>query len=156
MLPADLRAAEAEALEALAAALVAEPKGLWTAEFRFEGLRLMPVALRLGAALTPRFPNLRLLFPDAGATALAKRDAPEQASQLASLRDLMRLQQADGGSEGLRRTYVAAANPPYRPMQPTCDRLRGDPTWTYRTIDTGHDMMVTAPADLANLLLEIA
>ncbi len=61
-----------------------------------------------------------------------------------------------GGSEGLRRTYVAAANPPYRPMQPTCDRLRGDPTWTYRTIDTGHDMMVTAPADLANLLLEIA
>ena len=35
-----------------------------------------------------------------GATALAKRDAPEQAAQLSSLGDLMRLQQADGGHDG--------------------------------------------------------
>jgi pimeloyl-ACP methyl ester carboxylesterase len=61
-----------------------------------------------------------------------------------------------GGSDGLPRTYVAAANPPYRPMQPVYDRVRTDPTWRWRTIDTGHDMMVTAPADLANLLLELA
>ena len=54
------------------AALAAGQRGMWTVEFRFEGLRIMPVALRLLAALTPAHPGLRLLFPDAGATALAK------------------------------------------------------------------------------------
>ena len=47
MLPADLRTAEAEALQALQAALAAGSGGRWTVEFRFEGLRLMPVVLRL-------------------------------------------------------------------------------------------------------------
>lgn len=60
-----------------------------------------------------------------------------------------------GGSDGLPRTYVAAANPPFRPMQAIYDRVRADPTWRYRTIDAGHDMMVTAPTDLANLLLDV-
>ena len=96
MLPADLRTAEVEALAAVQAALAAGQRGLWTVEFRFEGLRIMPVALRMLAALTPAHAGIRLLFPDAGATALAKRDAPEQAAQLSSLGDLMRLQQADG------------------------------------------------------------
>jgi pimeloyl-ACP methyl ester carboxylesterase len=59
-----------------------------------------------------------------------------------------------GGSDGLPRTYVAAANPAYRPMLPVYERVRADPSWRYRTIDTGHDMMVTAPADLASLLLD--
>ena len=59
-----------------------------------------------------------------------------------------------GGSEGLRRTYVAAADPPFASMVPTYARLEHDPSWSYRTIGTGHDMMVTAPADLASLLLE--
>jgi hypothetical protein len=95
MLPADLRSAEAEALKAVEAALASDPRGLWTVEFRFEGLRIMPVALRLLTALTPTRPGLRLLFPDAGAAALARRDAPDQAGQLSSLGDLMRLQQAD-------------------------------------------------------------
>ncbi|RPH40404.1 MAG: alpha/beta hydrolase, partial [Burkholderiales bacterium] len=62
---------------------------------------------------------------------------------------------ARGGSDGLPRTYVAAANPPYRPMQPVYDRVRVDPSWRYLTIDTGHDMMVTEPASLANLLLDL-
>lgn len=76
MLPADLRSAEAEALKAVEAALASDPRGLWTVELRFEGLRIMPVALRLLTALTPTRPGLRLLFPDAGAAALARRDAP--------------------------------------------------------------------------------
>ena len=36
MLPADLRRAEAEAVDAIAAALASQAKGFWTAEFRFE------------------------------------------------------------------------------------------------------------------------
>ncbi|MFZ9974178.1 MAG: DUF1995 family protein, partial [Vulcanococcus sp.] len=69
MLPADLRQAEEEALAAVQAALGSQSRGLWTVDFRFEGLRILPVALRLLASLTPQYPEARLLFPDAGATA---------------------------------------------------------------------------------------
>ncbi len=101
MLPADLRSAEAEALGAIQAALESGHRGLWTVELRFEGLRLLPLALRLHGALTAVLPGAKLLCADAGATALAKRDAPALAASIASLRDQMRLQQADGGSEGV-------------------------------------------------------
>ena len=60
-----------------------------------------------------------------------------------------------GGSDGLPRTYVAAADPAYPPMRGVCERVRADPGWTWRTLATGHDMMVTAPAALANLLLAV-
>jgi hypothetical protein len=124
MLPADLRCAEAEALTAVQAALASQARGLWTVELRFEGLRILPVALRLLAALTPQRPEARLLFPDAGATALAKRDAPEQAAQLSGLGDLLRLQQADGGSEGL--VLLAAPTPAdYEEVESLCAQHRG-------------------------------
>jgi hypothetical protein len=124
MLPADLRTAEAEALQATAAALAEGSRGLWTVEFRFEGLRIMPVALRLLMGLTPRAANLRLLFPDAGATALAKRDAADQAGQISSLGDLQRLQQADGGSDG---TLILVAPTPadYDDVERVCAQHRG-------------------------------
>jgi len=95
MLPPDLRTAEAEALEALRAALAADAKGRWTLEMRFEGLRLMPVVLRLGAALEADELPFRLLFADAGATALARRDGPELADHIASFSDQRRRQQAE-------------------------------------------------------------
>ena len=124
MLPADLRSAEAEALAAVQAALASQAKGLWTVEWRFEGLRILPVALRLLAALTPQRPEARLLFPDAGATALAKRDSPEQAAQLLGLGDLLRLQQADGGSDGL--VLLAAPTPAdYEEVENLCAQHRG-------------------------------
>jgi hypothetical protein len=124
MLPADLCSAEAEALQAVEAALTADPRGLWTVELRFEGLRIMPVALRLLTALSPTRPGLRLLFPDAGAAALARRDAPDQASQLSSLGDLMRLQQADGGSEG-PLMLVAPTPADYEEVEQVCAQHRG-------------------------------
>lgn len=124
MLPADLRTAEAEALQAIQAALDVASKGLWTAELRFEGLRLMPVALRLLASLSQSRDDLRMLFPDAGATALAKRDAPDLAPQLASLRDQMRLQQADGGSEGVI-VLVAPTPADYEEVEQVCALHRG-------------------------------
>ena len=46
-LPSDLFAAEAQLLAAVLAAFNKKPKGSWSAEIRFEGLRIMPVALRL-------------------------------------------------------------------------------------------------------------
>ena len=124
MLPPDLRSAEAEALAAIQAALAGGAKGLWNVELRFEGLRLLPVVLRLQAALKPSLSGLRLLFPDAGATALAQRDAPEMAAEIASLRDQMRLQQADGGSHGV--LLLASPSPAdYEEVEQVCALHRG-------------------------------
>ena len=105
MLPADLRAAEAQALAAVVAALGAEPKGRWTVDWRFQGLRLLPVVLRfsealLGSAGPMGDQTLKVLFPDAGACALAKRDAPELAPLCSYFRGHMRVQ-SDGPSRGV-------------------------------------------------------
>ena len=35
-------------------------------------------------------------------------------------------------------------------------RVRGDAGWRMRTLDTDHDAMVTAPAELTRLLIDIA
>jgi hypothetical protein len=93
-------------------------------EFRFEGLRLLPVALRFLAGLSGRHPGLRMLCADAGATALAKRDGPDFAPQLASLRDQMRLQQADGGSGGVL-VLVAPTPADYDDVEQVCALHRG-------------------------------
>ena len=124
MLPVDLRTAEAELLTAMAAALAKGGRQRWTAELRFEGLRILPVALRLSAALLPRFSDLRLVCPDAGATALAKRDAPDLAPAITSLGDVQRLQQADGGSDGVL-LIVAPTPADYDDVERTCGQHRG-------------------------------
>ena len=59
------------------------------------------------------------------------------------------------GSDGLRRTYIAATTPPYAPLAAIHERIRADETWSFTTIDTGHDAMVTAPAELASLLMRL-
>ena len=133
MLPPDLRHAEAEALEALIQALISDPKGRWTVEFRFEGLRLMPVALRLAQKLmesrsdsaqaSPGPGDVLMLFPDAGAMALARRDQPAMAGIISSLGDLRR-RQSDGPSEGV--LLLASAGPAdYEDVEALCEHHRG-------------------------------
>lgn len=39
------------------------------------------------------------------------------------------------------------------PIEP---QVKGKPGWTWKTLDTGHDAMVTAPAELTQMLLEVA
>ena len=83
VLPPDLLKAEADLLKAVKAA-VASPDGTrWGATLRFENLRLLPVALRLAEALSAVDSSFRLLWPDAGAAALARRDAPDLAASIA-------------------------------------------------------------------------
>ena len=85
MLPPDLRSAEAETLTAVRSALAAEPRGRWTVEWRFEGLRLLAPALRLaGDLLTETGRGGRLLFADEGAAALARRESEILAPRIAS------------------------------------------------------------------------
>jgi hypothetical protein len=101
MLPPDLRSAEAETLTAVRSALAAEPRGRWTVEWRFEGLRLLAPALRLaGDLLTEAGRGGRLLFADEGAAALARRESDILAPRIASFGDERRRQGEAGGNGG--------------------------------------------------------
>ena len=82
-LPADLLSAESDLLVAVQAALASGDGSRWGATLRFENLRLLPVALRLAEALAAAHTDLRVLWPDAGAAALARRDAPKMAAAIA-------------------------------------------------------------------------
>ena len=82
-LPVDLLSAESDLLVAVQAALASGDGSRWGATLRFENLRLLPVALRLAEALAAAHTDLRVLWPDAGAAALARRDAPEMAAAIA-------------------------------------------------------------------------
>ena len=83
VLPPDLLKAEADLLKAVKAAVASPDGSRWGATLRFENLRLLPVALRLAEALSAVNSNFRLLWPDAGAAALARREAPDLAASIA-------------------------------------------------------------------------
>lgn len=122
MLPPDLRAAEEQALEALRAALAASQPGRWTVDFRFEGLRLLPLALRCCDRLLQET-SLRLLFPDAGAAALARRDAPALAGRIGSFSEERR--RPAGEEESGVLVLVAPSQAEYEEVEALCGRHRG-------------------------------
>jgi hypothetical protein len=119
MLPPDLKSAEAEALLALRSALAADPRGRWTAELRFEGLRLLPVVLRLAGALQGEGTDLALLFADAGATALARRDAGEGGPPIASYAEHRR-RSGEGASTPSVLLLVGASPADYEEVEALC------------------------------------
>ena len=123
MLPADLAAAEAQARDALLAALVADVNGRWTVEWRFEGLRLLPLALRLARQLVAAGREPRLVFADAGAAALAKRDGPDLAERCADFKSLLR-EQGQETSQGLLLA-VAPSPAEYGDFERLCQQHRG-------------------------------
>ncbi len=136
MLPPDLRSAEAETLTAVRSALAAEPRGRWTVEWRFEGLRLLAPALRLaGNLLTEAGRGGRLLFADEGAAALARRESEILAPRIASFGDERRRQgeaggeaggegSGEGGGEGLL-LLVAPSQAEYDLVEALCGAHRG-------------------------------
>jgi len=121
-LPADLAAAEAELLSALQSALGSSSKGRWTLELRFEGLRLAPVALRLQRQLDQPERRCKLLFADAGATALAKRDAPDQADSISSVPDCHR---GELPPESTVLLCVTPGPPDYEDVEILCEKHAG-------------------------------
>jgi hypothetical protein len=123
MLPSDLQEAEGQLLDAALAALQSAQRGCWTLELRFEGLRLLPIALRLTAALDLRQIPLRLLCSDMGATALARRDAPDLADSIASFGDQRRLQAA-GSTEGVL-LLLGASQADYDVVESLCEAHNG-------------------------------
>lgn len=61
----------------------------------------------------------------------------------------------NSGSDGLRRTYIAAIKPSLAALVSTHNRIKSDPTWSFTTLEAGHDAVVTAPDELASLLLAV-
>jgi len=59
------------------------------------------------------------------------------------------------GAAVLSRTYLWCKGYTAGSFGPFAERARTDPAWRCHELDTGHDAMITAPADVARLLLEV-
>jgi pimeloyl-ACP methyl ester carboxylesterase len=57
------------------------------------------------------------------------------------------------GGDKLRRTYVYCSKPAMGAFDQFAERLRDDRKWTFHELKTGHDAMVTAPGDVAKILM---
>jgi hypothetical protein len=62
----------------------------------------------------------------------------------------------NGGIDGVGTTFICCTRRPNDGVPDLAEALvRGHPEWTWRTIDAGHDVMVSAPGELAEMLLTI-
>jgi pimeloyl-ACP methyl ester carboxylesterase len=67
------------------------------------------------------------------------------------------LRLADGAGFGGPKTFVACLEaPPAGWRDAMAERARAERGWRYRELAAGHDAMITAPSELADLLLEVA
>ena len=121
--PADLLEAEDQAQQALLEALAEPKQRRWSVHWRFEGLRILPVALRFAQALASQGHAPLLVWPDAGAAALARRDGGALASANASLQDVLagRMDQRQG------ELLIAVTPQPsdYDTLEQVCERWTG-------------------------------
>ena len=122
-LPADLLAAEEAMLQAALAAVGSGEGQRWAASLRFEGLRLLPVAVRLARALIAAGQDLLMVWPDAGAAALARRDAEDLKEVILDFNQLKRAE-----SDGPDTRLLLAVNPSpadYEEFQALCENHSG-------------------------------
>ena len=88
-LPRDLKEAEQVFSTTCLQILNNTRTGRFTLDLKFEGLRLMPVVIRLKQYLDSHGLKTKLLWPDAGATALAKKNAPTLANDIFSFKTII-------------------------------------------------------------------
>ena len=98
-LPADLLMAEAQLQDAVVAALASGSARRWSANLRFENLRILPVALRLARALLAKDCPVCIVWPDAGAAALARRDADDLSAITMDFNQLKRMESSSPDGE---------------------------------------------------------
>ena len=55
-------------------------------------------------------------------------------------------------ANGRPRTYIACTNPMYGLLEGARQWVKKQEDWKWQEIATGHDAMVTAPAELARML----
>jgi pimeloyl-ACP methyl ester carboxylesterase len=59
------------------------------------------------------------------------------------------------GGDKLKRTYIYCSSPAMGAFDQFAERLREDRKWQYHELKTGHDAMVTAPGEVAKILLSL-
>ena len=57
------------------------------------------------------------------------------------------------GGDKLDRTYIYCSKPATGTFDQFAERLRDDRKWTFHELKTGHDAMVSAPGDVAKILM---
>ena len=57
------------------------------------------------------------------------------------------------GGDKLKRTYVYCSKPATGTFDQFAERVRDDRKWTFHDVKTGHDAMVTAPGEIAKILM---
>jgi pimeloyl-ACP methyl ester carboxylesterase len=57
------------------------------------------------------------------------------------------------GGERLKRTYIYCSKPASGAFDTIAERLRDGRKWTFHDVKTGHDAMVTAPGEIAKILM---
>ena len=60
---------------------------------------------------------------------------------------------AAAGGDKLKRVYIYCSSPAMGPFEQFAERLREDRKWQYHDLKTGHDAMISAPGDVAKILL---
>jgi len=60
---------------------------------------------------------------------------------------------AGAGAERVKRTYVYCSKPATGSFDQFAERFRDDGKWTFHDVKTGHDAMITAPGDVAKILM---
>ncbi len=88
-LPQKLLDCESQVLISIRNALHDKQLNRISININFEGLRLLPIAIRLIKEFSKNNKNFILIWPDAGATALAKRDAPEYSENIFSFKEIL-------------------------------------------------------------------
>ena len=88
-LPSDLFEAESNILFSLEKSLEESQSIRLSINLNFEGLRILPIALRLAKSLNDLKISSYLVFSDAGTAALAKREAPYLIDQIFSFNQLL-------------------------------------------------------------------
>ncbi|MDX2144016.1 MAG: alpha/beta hydrolase [Rhodospirillaceae bacterium] len=75
------------------------------------------------------------------------------AHTLNGVTEIVRFQ--NGGHAGVAKTFIRCTAGRAGQPDPVADMIKADPEWAWRTIDTGHDAMITAPDELSAMLLAI-
>ncbi|MBL3659056.1 alpha/beta fold hydrolase [Fulvivirga sediminis] len=57
---------------------------------------------------------------------------------------------------GIPLVYIACINPQLSVLKNRSDKLKNEKSWTYLTLNTGHDAMITQPNELSAMLIELA
>jgi pimeloyl-ACP methyl ester carboxylesterase len=118
-----------------------------TQEIRLRTARATPGGLTIPLPTETMFD----LPPGPGRDWVARRITPHP---LASYTDPIHLRHPVGN--GRPRVYIRCTDPVYPAVTPSYDGIRGQDGWTLVDIATGHDAMVSAPEELADILLKHA